>query len=173
DARAINSLPIGEDDSGVPIVARVGRYGAYLSRGEDTANIPEDLAPDELTREKAIELLSAPSRERLIGTHPESGLPIFAKAGRFRAYLQAGVLEKDAKEKPQTASLLKSQDPQTISLDEALALLSLPRTVGVDPADGAEITAQLGRYGPYVAKAKDSRSLEREDQVFTVTLAEA
>ncbi|OQX67318.1 MAG: DNA topoisomerase I [Sorangiineae bacterium NIC37A_2] len=173
DARAINSLPIGEDDSGVPIVARVGRYGAYLSRGEDTANIPDDLAPDELTREKALELLSAPSGERLIGTHPESGLPIFAKAGRFGAYLQVGVLEKDSKEKPQTASLLKSQSPQTITLEEALALLSLPRTVGVDPADGVEITAQIGRYGPYVAKGKDSRSLEREEQVFTVTLEEA
>jgi DNA topoisomerase I len=173
DARAINSLLIANDDNGVPMVARVGRFGAYLQRGEDTANIPEDLAPDELTREKALELLNAPSGERLVGQHPESGLPIYAKAGRFGAYLQVGELEKDSKEKPQTASLLKSQSPLTITLDEALLLLSLPRKVGVDPADGAEITAQIGRYGPYVSKDKDSRSLEAEEQVFTVTLDQA
>lgn len=173
DARAINSLPIALDDAGVPIVARVGRFGAYLQRGEDNANIPEDLAPDELTREKALELLNAPSGERLIGTHPESGLNVYAKAGRFGAYIQVGELDKDSDEKPQTASLLKSQSPATITLDEALQLLSLPRKVGIDPADGAEITAQLGRYGPYVSKEKDSRSLEHEEQVFSVTLEDA
>lgn len=173
DARAINSLPIGEDENGVPIVARVGRYGAYLQRGENNASIPDDLAPDELTRERALELLNAPSGERVVGVHPTTGLPVYAKTGRFGAYIQHGELEKGSKEKPETSSLLKTQSPATITLDEALALLALPRLVGVDPSDGKEIRAQLGRFGPYLSKGTDSRSLETEDQVFSVSLEEA
>jgi DNA topoisomerase-1 len=172
DARAINTLPIGEDPNGNLIVGRVGRYGAYLQRGEETASIPDDLAPDELTLERAMELLSAPSGDRLLGTHPETGLSIYAKNGRFGAFVQAGELEKGG-EKPQTSSLLKTQKAETITLEEALALLSLPRLVGKDPDDGQEIFALLGRYGPYVRKEKDSRSLESEEQIFTLTVEQA
>lgn len=172
DARAINTLPIGPDDHGVPILARVGRFGAYLSRGEDTASIPDDLAPDELTLEKAKELLSAPSGERVLGNDPETGLVVYAKTGRFGAYVQLGEHTDDG-EKPRTSSLLKTQQPDTVTLEEALALLALPRLVGRDPNDGKDIFAQLGRFGPYISKEKDSRSLETEDQVFTVSLDEA
>ncbi len=173
DARAINSLPIGKDDQGRDIVVRVGRYGAYLQRGEDNASVPDDIAPDEMTLEKAIELLSAPNGDRELGTDPETGLPVIVRTGRFGAYVQLGELEKGSKEKPKTSSLLKSQAPDTITLDEALRLLALPRVVGTDPKDDKEITAQLGRYGPYITKGTDSRSLEVEEQVFTVTLDEA
>jgi len=172
DARAINTLPLGEDDQGVPVLARVGRFGAYLSRGEDTASIPEDLAPDELTLDRAKELLSAPSGQRELGTDPQTGLVVYAKTGRFGAYVQLGEHTDDG-EKPRTSSLLKTQKPDTVTLDEALALLALPRLVGRDPSDGKDIFAQLGRFGPYIAKDKDSRSLENEDQVFSVTLDEA
>ncbi len=170
DARAINTLPIGHDATGVPIVARVGRYGAYLQRGEDTASIPDDLAPDELTLGKAVELLSAPSGDRLLGTHPETGLPIYAKNGRFGAFVQMGELEKGSAEKPATSSLLKTQNAQSVTLEEALQLLSLPRLVGKDPNDGEEIFSLLGRYGPYIRKGKDSRSLESEEQIFTISV---
>ncbi len=171
DARAINTLPIGVDEDGIPVMARVGRYGAYLQRGDDTASVPDDLAPDELTLQKSLELLSAPSGDRLLGTHPESGLSVYAKNGRFGAFVQMGEMEKGA-DKPQTSSLLKTQTAESITFEEALALLSLPRVVGTDP-EGHEITAQLGRYGPYIRKEKDSRSLDAEDQIFSITVAEA
>jgi DNA topoisomerase-1 len=122
---------------------------------------------------KAIEILSAPSGDRLLGNHPETGLPVYAKNGRFGAFVQLGEMEKGSSEKPATSSLLKSQDAQTITLEEALQLLSLPRLVGKDPDDGQEIHALLGRYGPYIRKGKDSRSLESEDQIFSVTIPEA
>jgi DNA topoisomerase-1 len=172
DARAINTLPLGVDENGEPIAARVGRYGAYLQRGDETASVPDDLAPDELTLQKAIEILSAPSGDRLLGTDPESGLSVYSKNGRFGAFVQLGEMEKGG-EKPPTSSLFKSQTAESISLEEALQLLSLPRVVGVDPADGCEITAQLGRYGPYIKKEKDSRSLETEEQIFSVSVEEA
>lgn len=172
DARAINTLHIGIDENGEPIAARVGRYGAYLQRGEETATVPEDLAPDELTLERAIQILSAPSGDRLLGKHPESDLSVYAKNGRFGAFVQLGEMEKGG-EKPPTSSLFKSQTAESITLEEALQLLSLPRVVGVDPADGAEVTAQLGRYGPYIKKEKDSRSLDAEEQIFSVTIEEA
>ncbi len=172
DARAINSLPLGQDAEGREIVIRVGRYGPYLQRGEDTTSIPEDMPPDELTIEKATELLAAPSGDRPIGTDPTSGLPVYAKNGRFGAYVQLGEGGKD-NDKPKTSSLLRHQSPATLTLDEALQLLSLPRTVGLDPGSGEPITAQLGRFGPYVSKGSESRSLDREEQVFSVTLEEA
>lgn len=173
DARAINSLPIGKDDQGREVVVRVGRFGAYLQRGEETASLPDDIAPDELTLEKSLELLAAPSGDRVLGTDPESGLPVIVKNGRFGAYVQLGELEKGSKDKPKTSSLLSTQKPDTITLEEALALLSLPRVVGTDPSDGKEITALLGRYGPYLTKGTDSRSLESESQIFSITLEEA
>ena len=173
DAREINSIPLGVDADGRPIVARVGRYGPYIQRGDDTAGIPDDLAPDELTIDKAVELIEAPSGDRVLGTDPESGLPVLVKAGRFGPYVQLGELEEGSKSKPATASLFKTMTVETVTLEQALELLRLPRVVGSDPADGVEITAQNGRYGPYIKKGTDSRSLESEDQLFTITLDEA
>jgi DNA topoisomerase-1 len=170
DAREVNSIRIGKDGDGRDVVVRVGRYGPYLERGEDRASVPEDLPPDELSLEKATELLEAPSSDRELGTDPETGVPVLVKAGRYGPYVQLGELEEGAKERPKTASLFKDMDPTTISLEEALRLLSLPRVVGVDPADGEEIQALNGRYGPYIKKGKDTRSLEAEAQLFTLDL---
>jgi DNA topoisomerase-1 len=173
DAREINSISIGKGSDGEELVVRVGRYGPYLQRGEDRASVPEDMAPDELTIEKAEELLAAPSGDRLLGTDPETGLPVLARAGRYGPYVQLGEMDSGSKDKPPTSSLLKDMDLDTITLEDALRLLTLPRVIGVDPADGEAITAQNGRYGPYISKGKDSRSLETEGQLFTVTLDEA
>ncbi len=173
DARAINTLPLGTDSEGREIAVRVGRYGAYLQRGEETASIADDLPPDMLTVELAENLLAQPSGDRELGKDPETGLTVLAKTGRFGSYVQLGEPEKGSKEKPHTCSLMKHQTVDTLSLEEALELLSLPREVGIDPSDGKTITAQLGRYGPYVSKGTDSRSLEKEEQVFKVTLDEA
>jgi len=167
DARAVNSLPIGEG-----IELRVGRYGPYVERGDERASVPEDMAPDELTVEKAQELLSAPTGDRALGTHPEWEREITVKTGRYGPYVTE-TLEEGATEKPRAASLFKSMSPETVTLDEAVRLLSLPRTLGVDPADGEEITAQNGRYGAYVKKGTDSRSLESEEQLFTISLEDA
>ena len=172
DARDVNSIPIGNDTDGNEIVIRVGRYGPYLQRGDDRASIPEDLPPDELTLEKASELLSAPSGDRVLGADAE-GTPVIARAGRYGPYVQLGDTNGDAKQKPKTSSLFKSMSLETITLEDALKLLDLPRVVGVDPADGEEIVALNGRYGPYIKKGSDSRSLENEEQLFSTTLDEA
>jgi DNA topoisomerase-1 len=159
DARGINSIPL---DGGV--VVRVGRYGPYMERAEgERASVPEDLPPDELTAEKIGELFDAPSGERSLGADPDSGEDVTVKAGRYGPYVSSG--EK-------TASLFGSMSIDTVTLEEALRLLTLPRVLGVG-ADGEEITAQNGRYGPYIKQGKESRSLEREDQLFTVTIEEA
>ena len=171
DAREINSIPIGTDPDGDEIVARAGRYGPYLQRGEDTASIPDQLAPDELTVEKALELLSAPRGDRELGTDPEAGLTVFLRTGRFGPYVQLG--EQGEAGKPKRASLFKSMEPDEITLEVALLLLSLPRVVGVDPTDETEITAQNGRYGPYIKKGEETRSLDSEEQLLTLTLNEA
>jgi DNA topoisomerase-1 len=132
------------------------------------------MAPDELTVEKAEELLAAPSGDRELGTNPDSGLPVVAKAGRYGPYVTE-VLPDDAPKsaKPRTGSLLATMSLDTVTIDDALRLLSLPRVVGVDPADSQEITAQNGRYGPYLKKGTDSRSLETEEQMFDITLDQA
>jgi DNA topoisomerase-1 len=173
DARDVNSIPIGKDGDGHEVVVRVGRYGPYLSRAEERASIPEDMPPDELTIDRAVELLEAPSGDRELGVDPVTGLTVLAKAGRFGPYVQLGELVDGAKEKPRTASLLSTMSLESLTLDDALKLLSLPRVVGTDPADGEEITVQNGRYGPYVKKGTDSRSLEHEEQLFTLTLDQA
>jgi DNA topoisomerase-1 len=158
DARGVSSIPLG--DTGV--VVRVGRYGPYLQRGEDErASVPEDLAPDELTPEKVEELLSAPSGDRELGATAD-GREITAKSGRYGPYVTDG--EK-------TASLFKTMSLDTVTLDEAEQLLTLPRTLG--QLDGEDVTAQNGRYGPYIKKGTDSRSITSEEQLFTITLDEA
>ena len=174
DAREINSIAIGKDDEGRDVVVRVGRYGPYVQRDKETAAIPEGLAPDELTVAKAEELLVAPSTDRDLGTDPATGLLVIAKAGRFGPYVQLGEASSDAKaKKPKTASLFKDMNLETITLDQALELLELPRSLGKDPADGQEVTAQNGRFGPYVKKGEETRSLADESQLLTVSLEEA
>jgi DNA topoisomerase-1 len=168
DARAVSSFPL----AGTDIVIRVGKYGPYLEQDGQRANIPEGTAPDELTPEVARELLSRPTGDKVLGTDPESGRTIVAKAGRFGPYVTE-LAEEDApaSAKPRTASLLKSMDPDSVTLEDALRLLSLPRALG--EIDGETVTAQNGRYGPYLKKGSDSRSLESEEQLFTVTLDQA
>ncbi len=181
DARAVNSIPLGMDQNSVPVVARVGRYGPYLERGEDRASIPNEMLPDELTIEVALQLLEAPQGDTELGLHPGTSQPIFVKTGRFGPYVQLGEHDADAETKPKMESLFKGMDPAEVTLDQAVKLLSLPRVVGADEA-GQPITAQNGRYGPYVSRIlvdedgkekNDSRSLETEDQLFSVTEEEA
>ncbi|GHG60758.1 type I DNA topoisomerase [Streptomyces griseocarneus] len=178
DAREVSSFPVGND-----IVLRVGRYGPYVERGEkdaeghQRADVPADLAPDELTVEYAEELFAKPSGEFELGKDPETGHEIIAKDGRYGPYVTEILPEGTPKTgknavKPRTASLFKSMSLDTVTLEDALKLMSLPRVVGAD-AEGVEITAQNGRYGPYLKKGTDSRSLESEDQLFSITLEEA
>ena len=187
DAQQINTMKMGED-----IEIRVGRYGAYIQKGigddRKFANIPETMAPDELTLEVAIDLLAQPSGERELGVHPETNLPLIAKSGRFGPYVtevfpepemvvdkKTGELKKPRKKKdapkPKTASLLSTMSLDTITIDDALKLMSLPRTLG--DYENAPITVQNGRYGPYMTHGSDSRTLTSEDQLFAITLDEA
>jgi DNA topoisomerase I len=172
DAREINSIPLGTDAEGREIVVRVGRYGPYVQREDERASIPEDLSPDELTLERAGAMLEAPSGDRELGTDPDSGEPVYVKAGRFGPYVQAGEIV-DGGPKPRTASLFASMSPATVTYEQALQLLSIPRVVGTDPSSGEEITALNGRYGPYVKRGSDTRSLTSEEQLLTVSLDEA
>lgn len=173
DPKAVNSFPIGVGDDGEPIVARAGQYGPYVEHGERRASIPLDLAPDELTRERSLELLDAPSGDRSLGTDPDTGLEVLARAGRFGPYIQLGERDADSREKPRTASLFKTMSLEEVTLDEALTLLTLPRVIGDHPDDGEPIVALNGRYGPYVKWGGESRSLEVEEQLFTVSLDDA
>jgi DNA topoisomerase-1 len=180
DAREVNSIPLFADAEGRTVVVRVGRYGPYLEREVDgasqRANLPDDLPPDELTTDIAEKLFATPQEGRSLGVDPVSGHEIVAKEGRFGPYVTEVLPEPPEGKKaakPRTGSLFKSMSLDTVTLDDALKLLSLPRIVGKDPETGAEITAQNGRYGPYLKKGTDSRSLTGEDQLFTVTLDEA
>ena len=190
DAREINSTPIGD-----VATLRFGRYGPYLEvAGEDPEtprriNVPDDLAPDELTPDKARELIDAPvGGDRVLGQNPENGRDIVVKDGRFGPYLEEVLPEpaeapteapkkrgakKEEAPKPRRASLFKSMSPETIDLDTALKLFSLPRVVGEDPESGEVITAQNGPYGPYIKKGRDSRSIGSEEQIFDITLDQA
>jgi DNA topoisomerase-1 len=171
DARELATFGIGDG-----IDLRVGRYGPYVEdQDQNRANVPEDLPPDELTVEKAKELLANPAgAEHELGTDPETGRTVVAKNGRYGPYVTE-VLEEDAPKsaKARTGSLFKSMSLETITLEDALRLLTLPRVVGVDPESGEEITAQNGRYGPYLKKGTDSRSIESEEQLLTITLDQA
>jgi DNA topoisomerase-1 len=215
DARDINSVKLAGD-----ITLRIGKYGPYLETPDPEStdgtprrvNVPEELAPDELTAAKAQELIDAPvAGDRILGVNPENGKQIAAKDGRYGPYVtelepepevvatpepevvataepeavvntvtgevteaapkkKLPTKKKVAAVKPRTASLFKSMDPATVDLETALKLLSLPRVVGVDPADGVEVTTQNGRYGPYLKKGTDSRSIESEELIFDLTL---
>ncbi|WP_131742980.1 type I DNA topoisomerase [Actinomadura roseirufa] len=181
DAKGISSFPV----KGTDIMVRVGRYGPYLDRDGERVNIPEDIAPDELTGEKAEELFAQPSGDRELGTDPETGHTIVAKSGRFGPYVTEILPEPEAPAegekkkrvkkadapKPRTSSLFKSMSLDTVTLEDALRLLSLPRTLG--ELDGEPVTAQNGRFGPYIKRGTDSRSLESEADLFTVTLEKA
>jgi len=169
DPALVNTIPLGAG-----IVVRNGKYGPYVQRGEETASLPAGVALDEVTVPLAEEWLALPKGDEPIGTDPTSGLPVYAKNGRFGPYVQLGDADTlPPKQKPKMASLFKTMSLERITLDEALQLLALPRVVGVDPADGEEITAQNGRYGPYISKGKESRSIDNEERIFTVTLDES
>ena len=173
DPRAVGSIPIGTDESGTDVVARIGRYGPYVEIGEERASIPDDLAPDELTVEKAIELVQHQNAgDKILGSDPETGLTVYGKTGRFGPYVQLGEVEEGSTERPRRASLFRTMSLDELSLDTALSLLALPRTVGSD-SEGVEIIALNGRYGPYIQRGPDRRSLESEDQLFTLTVDEA
>jgi DNA topoisomerase I len=171
DPVAINSIPVGKDSEGREIVVRVGRYGPYLQRGEERASVPVDTAPDEVTVEWAETLLEAPSEDRELGLDPASERRVYLRTGRFGPYVQLGEADED-NGKPPRASLFSSMDPSSVTLEQALKLLALPRVVGADP-DGVEITALNGRYGPYLKKGADTRTLATEEQIFTITQEEA
>jgi DNA topoisomerase-1 len=165
DAREINSIPIGNG-----ITLRIGRYGPYLEREDKRVSIPENLPPDELTVELAEELLAKPSGDQELGINADTGRTVVAREGRYGPYV-AELPPEGSEEKPRTSSLFKSMSLETVTLDDALRLLSIPRALG--EVDDEEVTAQNGRYGPYVQKGKETRSLETEEQLLTISLAEA
>jgi DNA topoisomerase-1 len=196
DAREVNSIILFDDQHGRPIYVRVGKNGPYLERmiagddGEPTpqrANLSDEITPDELSLELAETLFATPQEGRVLGVDPATGHEVIARDGRYGPYVtevlppppddEDGTTAKKGKKptgpKPRTGSLFQSMDLQTVTLDDALKLLSLPRVVGIDPANGEEITAQNGRYGPYLKRGTDSRSLASEGQIFDISLDEA
>jgi DNA topoisomerase-1 len=155
------------------VIVKPGLYGPYVRCGEDTVGVPDSMTPDELTLDAAVALLAAPKGDVPIGEW--EGHPVFAKTGRYGPYVQWGTMDEppEGMEKPRMVSLFTTMNIERITMRDALDLLSLPRTIGADPADGELITAQNGRYGPYISKGKDSRSLQTEEQLLEITLDEA
>jgi DNA topoisomerase-1 len=181
-AREASKITIGTTDDGVEVVVRVGRFGPYVQVGETDrrASVPEDIDPDELDVTKALEIIEASKEsDRPLGVDSDTGKPVFVKNGRFGPYVQLGEAERTPKGalkkggKPKMASLWKSMDPGSLTLDDALMLLSFPREVGAHPETGQVITAQDGRYGPYLKMGEETRSLDNQEQLATVTVAEA
>jgi DNA topoisomerase-1 len=184
DARAISTIPLGEDEQGRPLVVRVGRYGPYVQVGEEKlrADVPEDLAPDELTVERALSLLAASAAgEAPLGTDSASGEPVYLRTGRYGPYVQLGEdPERNEKgkipanaPKPRRASLWAGITPETLTLEQALELLSFPKTLGEHPESGDPVTVQDGPRGPYVRAGEESRSLRDLEHLRSVTLEEA
>ncbi len=179
DARDINSIvigrvPEGQDQAGTEVIVRVGRYGPYVTIGREDgsarASLPEEIPPDELTVERAIELANAPSGDRVLGQDPTTGYDVVSRNGRYGPYVSL-VLPEGSKDKPPTGSLFASMDLESITLEQALTLLTLPRTLG--ESEGEPVTAQNGRYGPYVSRGKESRSAPSEEALLTISLEEA
>ena len=169
DPRKINEVLLGADENGEPVTVRVGRYGPYVRRGDDTTSIPDDILPDELTVEKALSYLSVPD-VKVLGADPDTGEQITLRSGRYGPYVQLGEGDKPS-DKPKRSSLFASMTPETVTLEEAVQLLGLPRLVGTGK-DGEEVRVANGRYGPYVQAGKETRSLESEEQLLTITLEE-
>ena len=171
DPRDVCSIPLGKDENGTPIIVRVGRYGPFLQCDETTAPIPDQTCPDELTLARAKELIAAGAQaDTPIGQHPETNEPVYVKTGRYGPYVQLGDPDPDdKKKKPKMVSLLKGMTPDTITFDTALQLLALPRIVGQDEK-GVDIVAHNGRYGPYIKRGDDTRSLSADDNLLEVTL---
>ncbi|MHB8263808.1 MAG: type I DNA topoisomerase [Acidimicrobiales bacterium] len=173
DARKINEILLGTDNSGNEVMVRVGRYGPYIQRGDSRVSVPDDTCPDELTLEKALEMLDAPAAENaVLGTDPDTGLEVSVRSGRYGPYVQLGD-DSNNGSKPKRASLFASMSTHDVTLETALKLLSLPRAIGTDPESGEEILAKNGRYGPYLERGKDTRSLENEDLLLSIDLDEA
>ncbi|NDB05162.1 MAG: type I DNA topoisomerase [Acidimicrobiia bacterium] len=174
DAAEINSFTLGADPAtGEVVSVKPGKYGPYVKRGDDNASVPDSLTPDELTLEMALRLLAMPKSDEPIGEL--DGLPVFAKNGRFGPYVQWGTMEQPplGMEKPKMVSLFKTMVLDRITMHDAEQLLTLPRTLGIDPSDGETITAQNGKFGPYLQKVKDYRTIDNEERLLTITLDEA
>jgi len=169
DAREACTLPLGKDSKGRAINVRIGRYGPYLERGKERASIPAGMAPDELTLEKAEELLEKGSGPRRVGDDPFSGKPVYVKTGRYGPYAQLGENEDE----PKTKSLLPGMDPETVSIEDVLRVLSLPRSLGTDPETGEEILADYGRFGAYIRRGKETRSIPKTEDLFQTTIERA
>ncbi len=182
EAREASRITIGVTGDGEPVVVRVGRYGPFVQIGDSDrrASVPDDLPPDELTVTRALELVQVSEEgDRELGTDPDTGKTVLVKTGRFGPYVQLGEAERTPKGalkkggKPKMASLWKGMNPSTVTLEQALMLLSFPREVGAHPETGETITAQDGRYGPYLKMGDETRSLESQDQLLSVTVDEA
>jgi len=175
-ARDVNRIALGkpalEGEPGDEVFVRVGRYGPFVEQGERRASLPDKMAPDELTLDAALELLEKSTQgDEPLGVCPQTQKPVYLKLGRFGPYVQRGTAEDD--EKPQNASLLRGMQPQDVTLDLALKLLSLPRTLGVHPQSGEPVMAYNGRFGPYVKCGEETRSLSEGLSPLDVTLEQA
>ena len=180
DAAAIHTFLLGDDHNGMPVIAKPGKFGPYVQRGDDTASVPENLPPADLTVAVALELLAMPKGGKPIGEDPETGLTVFVMSGKFGPYVQLGEIEEAPDEKPRRASLFKSMDPYEVTLETALELLSFPKVLGSDPETGKSIRAQNGKFGPYLTKGDEgeaekpeTRSLDSEEQMLGVTFEDA